>query len=247
MGARSTESEVDDEAAPHSSFGLGVNGEGDGEGEEEEEEEDIQDSWSMDRTMLADLPLLWDIVGTICRSTSTATSLAKTKEEGEPILLTWREECEESVKSLVHVLFVINVLASRRSGLPELDDILRETTLVQTDVDAPISHSNAMDLCAPVVQQIGSMTLFSAAPSSSSGKSVGQSVWPTLCGCQESVGEGSAECSPVFTAVMHPLYRRFLSAIKMPPRRCGAVINEESRGAADLKSKDLLVILKVSF
>ena len=215
-------SNVDDSSSPlpsQSSFSFSLEGQNEGgeEGGEEEDEDDVQDLWSMDRTMLADLPLLWDMLGTICRSTSTAMSLARTPQEGEPILLTWREECEVSVKSLVHVLFVINILASRREGLMELDDILREAPLVLPDdhsaaaaaaAAATATTANAtLTQCEEVVQRIGHMSLFTGDECEgqcSSGKSTGAGagagvgrsvcvrVWSTLCGCSGSGSGGGS-------------------------------------------------------
>jgi hypothetical protein len=185
----------------------------------------------MDRTMLADLPLLWDIIGTLCRSISTATAVAKSFEECEPILLTWREECELPVKRLVHVMFVINVLSSRRDGLDELESVFRE--------DFPSHGESELCLHSARFDRIAKLSILS----DNENGSESCTIWSTLCGCKEKSPESEhPACEVVFTNVLHPLYSRLLSAIRVIPRdNIDCQLSEGDR----FPLEDLLMILKV--
>ena len=195
------------------------------------EEDDIQDMWSMDRTMLADLPMLWDIIGTLCRSATAATSHNNAPHEAETSLLTWMEECDSSVRSVVLVLLFVNIVASRQNGIEELEVVL-------ADLDPHALVSNAENLEAGFYRQyitdICCLDLF-LLPSNE------LQLWNTLCGCKS-----SQCCSEVFSETLQPLFIRFVAALR------ASLIDSLDRGVVEsferhsaLFAEQILSILKV--
>jgi hypothetical protein len=203
------------------------------------EDDDIQDLWSMDRTMLTDLPLLWDIMGTLCRSTSTAVSLAKTCEEDDSILLTWREECEVAMKSLVQVMFSINIISSSRCCMKELSEVFSEEIMS--------SGVKPLVRCEKVLRGLERMTIFSSSFSAT------QNVWQALCGCEDVCNpevdndvEGTPVSAPVFSKIMLPLYGNFITSILIDDDYFQDEKQDNSL-KKDFPTYDLLIILKVKY
>ena len=197
----------------------------------------MQDLFSMDRTVLATLPLMWDILGTLCRSISTAATLAV--KEAESVSLIWREECERPLKVLVHLLLAVNILSSRRCGIRDLPDVVVAHSVLNSNGETSQQWTVSHEMYENVAVKLFQTTMFRV-----------ECIWPTLCGCKyvmnfdnDSRNDGNQQCDAVFNGVLYPLLEHFLPSMNLLPADNNS--NDDYKSWVSFRNKDLPVILEV--